>query len=48
VMKMVMPLLAPMAGVITCVMPEGSAMTGGDLIARLVLDDASSVSNTSG
>ena len=42
-MKMVMPLLAPVAGVIRFVAPEGAALSGGDLIARLELDDANAV-----
>ncbi|XBI75211.1 hypothetical protein VPH35_068610 [Triticum aestivum] len=43
VMKMCMPLLLPASGVIHFVMPEGQAMQASDLIARLDLDDPSSV-----
>ncbi|XP_052169537.1 acetyl-CoA carboxylase 1 [Oryza glaberrima] len=43
VMKMCMPLLLPASGVIHFVMPEGQAMQAADLIARLDLDDPSSV-----
>ncbi len=43
VMKMVMPLLAPMPGVITFAVPEGAVLAGGDLIASLNLDDANAV-----
>lgn len=43
VMKMCMPLLLPASGVIHFVMPEGQAMKANDLIARLDLDDPSSV-----
>ncbi|XP_015697314.2 acetyl-CoA carboxylase 1 [Oryza brachyantha] len=43
VMKMCMPLLLPASGVIHFVMPEGQAMQANDLIARLDLDDPSSV-----
>lgn len=43
VMKMVMPLLAPVAGVISFVLPEGTTLSGGDLIARLALDDPNAV-----
>ncbi|KAI4986331.1 hypothetical protein ZWY2020_018961 [Hordeum vulgare] len=43
VMKMCMPLLLPASGVIQFVMPEGQAMQVSDLIARLDLDDPSSV-----
>ena len=43
VMKMLMPLLTPAAGVIHIEMPEGSVLAPGNLIGRLDLDDASSV-----
>jgi acetyl-CoA carboxylase/biotin carboxylase 1 len=43
VMKMVMTLLTPAAGVITFELPEGSVLTPGNLIARLKLDDPASV-----
>nr|QEG99472.1 cytosolic acetyl-CoA carboxylase 2 [Lolium rigidum] len=43
VMKMCMPLLLPASGIIHFVMPEGQAMKASDLIARLDLDDPSSV-----
>ncbi|KAG8091440.1 hypothetical protein GUJ93_ZPchr0012g20998 [Zizania palustris] len=43
VMKMCMPLLLPASGVIHFVMPEGQAMQVNDRIARLDLDDPSSV-----
>nr|AHI94840.1 acetyl-coenzyme A carboxylase [Eleusine indica] len=43
VMKMCMPLLLPASGIIHFVMPEGQAMQANDLIARLDLDDPSSV-----
>ncbi|XP_062200626.1 acetyl-CoA carboxylase 1-like [Phragmites australis] len=43
VMKMCMPLLLPASGVIHFIMPEGQAMQANDLIARLDLDDPSSV-----
>lgn len=35
VMKMMMPLLAPAAGIIDFVLPEGVALAAGDLIANL-------------
>ena len=40
VMKMVMPLLTPAAGVITFVKAEGGMLVAGDLIATLELADA--------
>ncbi|CAN8288726.1 unnamed protein product [Cochlearia groenlandica] len=43
VMKMCMPLLSPASGVIHFIMSEGQAMQAGDLIAKLDLDDPSSV-----
>ncbi|XP_072977660.1 acetyl-CoA carboxylase 1-like isoform X1 [Typha angustifolia] len=43
VMKMCMPLLLPASGVIHFVMSEGQSVQAGDLIARLDLDDPSSV-----
>ena len=42
-MKMVMPLLAPVAGIVCFVAPEGATLSAGDLIARLELDDANAV-----
>jgi acetyl-CoA carboxylase/biotin carboxylase 1 len=44
VMKMVMPVVAPAAGMITFLIPEGSSMSAGDLMARLELDDPTKVS----
>ena len=46
VMKMVMPLLAPAAGVVQFAMLEGAVLAAGDLVARLQLDDADLVSGT--
>jgi hypothetical protein len=43
VMKMVMPVLAPAAGVITFLIPEGSSLSAGDQMARLELDDPTKV-----
>ena len=43
VMKMVMPLLAPASGQVTFLLPEGASIAGGDLIARLLLDDPNAV-----
>lgn len=43
VMKMCMPLLTPAAGTLRRVLPEGQAMKGGDVVARLDLDDPSAV-----
>ncbi|GAB5367517.1 hypothetical protein AAMO2058_001237200 [Amorphochlora amoebiformis] len=43
VMKMYLPLIAPENGTITHCKPEGAILEGGDLIARLELDDPSSV-----
>jgi acetyl-CoA carboxylase / biotin carboxylase 1 len=38
-MKMMMPLLAPAAGVIRYRLPEGAVLAAGDLIASLDLDN---------
>jgi hypothetical protein len=43
VMKMMMPLLTPAAGVISFLKPEGAALGPGDLIGRLQLDDPNAV-----
>eukprot|EP00200_Dunaliella_tertiolecta_P012627 CAMPEP_0202373002 /NCGR_PEP_ID=MMETSP1127-20130417/4091_1 /ASSEMBLY_ACC=CAM_ASM_000462 /TAXON_ID=3047 /ORGANISM="Dunaliella tertiolecta, Strain CCMP1320" /LENGTH=2753 /DNA_ID=CAMNT_0048969731 /DNA_START=204 /DNA_END=8465 /DNA_ORIENTATION=+ len=43
VMKMLMPLIAPAAGVLCFVAPEGAVLGAGDLIARLELDDPNAV-----
>ena len=43
VMKMLMPLLTPAAGVIHIEMPEGSVLAPGSLIGRLDLDDPRAV-----
>jgi biotin carboxylase/acetyl-CoA carboxylase carboxyltransferase component/biotin carboxyl carrier protein len=43
VMKMLMPLLAPEAGTLHHVKPEGAVLSPGDLLATLELDDASCV-----
>lgn len=43
VMKMVMTLLAPAAGHVHFMLPEGSVLSPGQLIARLELDDPDSV-----
>ncbi|KAK4742079.1 hypothetical protein SAY87_000080 [Trapa incisa] len=43
VMKMCMPLLSPASGIVHFEMSEGQAMTAGELIARLDLDDPSAV-----
>lgn len=43
VMKMVMTLLAPAAGHVHFMLPEGSVLAPGQLIARLELDDPESV-----
>lgn len=43
VMKMLMPLLAPVAGTVHFALPEGAVLSCGDLIARLELDDPESV-----
>lgn len=43
VMKMFMPLLSPAAGVLHWVLPEGSLLAAGDLIARLELDNPAAV-----
>ncbi|KAH1086765.1 hypothetical protein GLYMA_07G137400v4 [Glycine max] len=42
-MKMCMPLLSPASGIIHFKMSEGQAMQAGELIARLHLDDPSTV-----
>ena len=42
-MKMLMPLLAPAAGVLSFVVPEGAVLGAGDLIGRLELDDPNAV-----
>ena len=42
-MKMFMPLLSPAAGVLHWVLPEGSLLAAGDLIARLELDNPAAV-----
>jgi hypothetical protein len=38
-MKMIMPLLAPAAGVVSFRVPEGAALSAGTLIGTLLLDD---------
>jgi len=43
VMKMFMPLTAPESGVISWVLTEGAALSPGDVMANLELDDPSSV-----
>ncbi|KAG2485379.1 hypothetical protein HYH03_015868 [Edaphochlamys debaryana] len=43
VMKMVMPLLSPAAGVISWSVPEGAVLGAGELIASLDLDDGAAV-----
>lgn len=43
VMKMVMPLLTPVAGVLHFLFPEGSVLSAGDVLARLDVDDSASV-----
>ena len=43
VMKMMMPVLTPAAGMVHLVLPEGSVLAAGDLIARMELDDAAAV-----
>ena len=43
VMKMLMPLLAPAAGVVSFVVPEGAVLGAGDLIGRMELDDPNAV-----
>ena len=43
VMKMVMTLLAPASGILHHVLPEGSVLVPGNLIARLSLDDPNTV-----
>eukprot|EP00879_Flechtneria_rotunda_P003437 GHRR01003666.1.p1 GENE.GHRR01003666.1~~GHRR01003666.1.p1 ORF type:complete len:1583 (+),score=615.48 GHRR01003666.1:404-5152(+) len=43
VMKMMMPLLCPAAGVIHFQVTEGAALSAGELIARMDLDDPSKV-----
>ena len=43
VMKMMMPLLSPASGAVTFLIPEGSSLAAGDLIARLALDDPNTV-----
>ena len=43
VMKMVMEVSTPSAGIISFEIPEGSVLTPGCLIARLKLDDPASV-----
>ncbi len=43
VMKMMMPLVSPAAGVLAFAVPEGSVLNSGDLIARLDLDDPAAV-----
>ena len=40
---MVMPLLAPAAGTLHFLLPEGASLSAGDLIARLEVDDAAEV-----
>lgn len=42
-MKMIMPLLAPASGKIRFVLPEGSVMNSGDLIATMELDDPEAI-----
>ena len=42
-MKMFMPLLSPATGVIHWVLPEGSILSAGDLIARLDLENPAAV-----
>lgn len=43
VMKMMMTLLAPAAGVVHFQLPEGSVLVPGQLIARMDLDDPAAV-----
>ncbi|KAJ3200650.1 acetyl-coenzyme-A carboxylase [Entophlyctis luteolus] len=43
VMKMYMPLLATESGMISFIKPSGSALSVGDVVAKLVLDDPSRV-----
>lgn len=43
VMKMVMTLLTPASGIIHQILPEGSVLIPGNLIARLDLDDPASI-----
>ena len=43
VMKMLMPVLSPAAGVITFALPEGAVLAAGDLIGSLALDDPTAV-----
>lgn len=40
---MIMPLLAPASGKIHFVLPEGSVMNSGDLIATMELDDPEAI-----
>ncbi len=40
---MMMPLLAPAAGVVSFLLPEGAVMNAGDVIGRLGLDDPHAV-----
>ncbi len=42
-MKMMMTLLAPAAGMVHFQLPEGSVLAPGQLIARLDLDDPAAV-----
>lgn len=42
-MKMMMPMLAPASGRIDFLLPEGSVLAAGDVIARLDLDDPASI-----
>ena len=43
VMKMMMTLMAPAAGAVRFVLPEGSTLLPGQLIAELELDDPAAV-----
>ncbi|MEW5311712.1 MAG: hypothetical protein WDW38_003401 [Sanguina aurantia] len=43
VMKMLMPLLTPAPGLVNFVIPEGSVVAAGELIARLTLDPGTEV-----
>jgi acetyl/propionyl-CoA carboxylase alpha subunit len=47
VMKMFLPLVVPEAGVVTFAKAEGTVLAAGDLIARLALDDSTTVHKSS-
>jgi len=47
VMKMFLPLIVPESGVVTFAKAEGTILSPGDLIARLQLDDSSTVHKSS-